>query len=188
MSTSLNLSNSGSLMSKTDYMRGWRERNRSHLLGYYRRYNSLHREQRHEYMRKYKRRPDVKARDKLRRDLNPEPQRERYKQYYQLKSEEIKARARERNRLLKVTVIGKYSPSLSCSRCGFSDMRALSIDHINGGGTRHHAIVGHGTVFYQWLQKNNCPEGFQVLCMNCQWIKRQERNENANVNGGGEKK
>jgi hypothetical protein len=66
----------------------------------------------------------------------------------------------------------------TCARCGYADERALSIDHIDGGGNAHRKTykIG-GSSFYVWLVKNNFPEGFQVLCMNCQFIKRHEKNE-----------
>ena len=57
----------------------------------------------------------------------------------------------------------------------YTDIRALSIDHINGGGTKHREVIGSG--FYHWLIKNNYPSDYQVLCMNCQFIKRKENNE-----------
>jgi hypothetical protein len=66
----------------------------------------------------------------------------------------------------------------TCSRCGFSDRRALSIDHINGGGNEHRKkIKAAGTAFYVWLVRNKFPQGFQTLCMNCQFIKRHENHE-----------
>jgi serine/threonine protein phosphatase PrpC len=80
-----------------------------------------------------------------------------------------------------------------CVKCGFSDIRSLSIDHINGNGNKHRAEVvrttakekgtvngGGGIRFYRWLIKNNLPEGYQTLCMNCQFIKRDE---NCELNG-----
>ena len=72
---------------------------------------------------------------------------------------------------IRLEVIGHYSPTLKCQGCGFLDMRALTIDHINGGGNKHRKEVGSGYDFYNWLKKNNYPKGFQVLCMNCQFIK-----------------
>jgi hypothetical protein len=65
--------------------------------------------------------------------------------------------------------------TVSCVKCGFDDARALSIDHINGGGRKHiKQIRGN---FYKWLAKNNFPKGYQTLCMNCQWIKRYDNGE-----------
>jgi len=50
----------------------------------------------------------------------------------------------------------------------------LSIDHINNDGHKHRREnnIRTGEQMYRWLAKNNFPPGFQVLCMNCQWGKR----------------
>jgi len=65
---------------------------------------------------------------------------------------------------------------LACVKCGFNDIRALSIDHINSDGYKHRLTRIHGGM-YNWLIKNNYPTGFQTLCMNCQWVKRFEKGE-----------
>lgn len=65
---------------------------------------------------------------------------------------------------------------MACARCQFSDIRALSIDHINGDGAKHRKEIGGGRI-YRWLLKQDFPEGFQVLCMNCQFIKAHENHE-----------
>lgn len=56
------------------------------------------------------------------------------------------------------------------------DIRALSIDHIEGGGNKHLKAIGTQAI-YPWLIKNNFPEGYQVLCMCCQFIKRAKNGE-----------
>lgn len=57
----------------------------------------------------------------------------------------------------------------------YTDIRALSIDHIEGGGTRHLKTIGSGTgKFYAWLKRNHFPPNFRVLCMNCQFISKTE--------------
>lgn len=63
-----------------------------------------------------------------------------------------------------------------CVQCGFSDLRALSIDHMDGSGAEHRRQL-KGINFYKWLVRQSFPPGFQVLCMNCQFIKRHEKNE-----------
>jgi len=79
---------------------------------------------------------------------------------------------------LKFEIISHYSNNkMECMKCGFKDMRALSIDHIHGGGRKHRKQLGIISNFYEWLKKNNYPEGYQVLCMNCQFIKRLENKE-----------
>lgn len=62
-----------------------------------------------------------------------------------------------------------------CNSCGFDNFHALTIDHINGDGNKHRKEI-HSHV-YSWIKRNNYPCGFQVLCMNCQWIKRFENDE-----------
>ncbi len=78
---------------------------------------------------------------------------------------------------VKLEVLTYYGGGkVACVKCGFSDIRALSIDHIDGGGT-HHRVELHHRNIYAWLRKNNYPEGYQTLCMNCQFIKRCEGKE-----------
>lgn len=63
-----------------------------------------------------------------------------------------------------------------CSCCGETDSRFLTIDHIDGGGTQHRKQIGRGGHIFAWLKKNGYPEGFQVLCFNCNCGRR--------INGG----
>jgi len=72
---------------------------------------------------------------------------------------------RRHNCKVKLQVISYYGGKCQC--CGNEDIDVLTIDHINGGGTKHRKEVGGGIHFYKWLIKNNFPEGFQVLCWNC---------------------
>lgn len=74
---------------------------------------------------------------------------------------------------LKHEVLSHYSGGApQCAICGFSDIRALEIDHINGGGQKHRRETGlhGGGSFYRWLKQQGYPEGFRVLCRNCNWI------------------
>lgn len=61
-----------------------------------------------------------------------------------------------------------------CVRCGFSDYRALQIDHKHGGGIHEHRAL-HRSAFYKRVREH--PEDYQILCANCNWIKRWEENE-----------
>ncbi len=83
---------------------------------------------------------------------------------------------------LKLEVFSHYSEGKPvCNSCGFDDLRALSIDHINGDGAKHRKSMGLKAGFqtYYWLKRQGYPIGFQVLCMNCQFIKRAENEENS---------
>lgn len=78
---------------------------------------------------------------------------------------------------LKIKALSHYGldGKCVCVKCGYSDVRALSLDHIEGGGSQQRK--GVHTDFYKWIIRNNYPEGFQTLCMNCNWIKRHENRE-----------
>jgi hypothetical protein len=58
-----------------------------------------------------------------------------------------------------------------CTCCGLALEAALQIDHIHGGGTKHLKEIGQSGL-YRWLIKNKFPEGFQTLCVLCNWLKR----------------
>jgi len=64
-----------------------------------------------------------------------------------------------------------------CVRCGFDDVRALQIDHINGGGNKEVKLINNTKTYY--LKVLNDKEGkYQLLCANCNWIKKSENDEN----------
>lgn len=52
-----------------------------------------------------------------------------------------------------------------CECCGEERFEFLTVDHINGGGIKHRKQIH--SAFYYWLVKNNFPEGFRLLCYNC---------------------
>lgn len=85
-------------------------------------------------------------------------------------------RTREMHRVkahrLKLRVISAYGGKCIC--CEETELAFLNIDHIDGGGCEHRSEVGSGTRFYYWLQRNGFPEGFQVLCANCNQAKAHQ--------------
>lgn len=62
-----------------------------------------------------------------------------------------------------------------CIVCGFSDERALQIDHINGGGAKELKALGNVAMYRKILAVGG--EGYQLLCANHNWIKRAENKE-----------
>lgn len=62
-----------------------------------------------------------------------------------------------------------------CRRCEFDDPRALVIDHIDGGGNQHRIDAISMWGVYKHAKAH--PEGYQVLCCNCNQIKRHENGE-----------
>lgn len=58
-----------------------------------------------------------------------------------------------------------------CACCGETHPVFLAIDHVDGNGSAHRKEVGHAASFWAWLRREGYPEGFQVLCFNCNWAK-----------------
>jgi len=77
----------------------------------------------------------------------------------------------------KTHVLEQYGGA-RCNSCGEADLRCLSLDHVNDDGAAHRRKLGisAGLQFYAWLRKNGYPNDppLQVLCMNCQFKKRNQ--------------
>lgn len=54
-----------------------------------------------------------------------------------------------------------------CDICSESFVEFLAIDHKYGNGREHRKEVGGGTKFCSWLINNDFPDGYRVLCHNC---------------------
>jgi hypothetical protein len=54
-----------------------------------------------------------------------------------------------------------------CSCCGEDNTVFLTIDHIDGGGTKHRKNVNNKV--YPELRRQGFPPGYRVLCWNCNW-------------------
>jgi len=106
-------------------------------------------------------------------------------------SPEVLKRGKEQRLKIKMKVIAHYSNgTMKCANpfgidhSSFEEIgdyiRLLQIDHIEGKGTEHRKSIGiknGGITFYYWLINNGFPEGFQVLCANCNWLKRHRYKE-----------
>lgn len=100
---------------------------------------------------------------------------------YKAKQEQILNRIHTKRWQAKIEVLTHYGDGrCACVKCNFSDIRALTIDHIDGGGLAHRKKIGipaSGTAFYRYLIKQGFPDGYQTLCGNCQRIKQFINNE-----------
>ncbi len=81
------------------------------------------------------------------------------------------------NKKLRMLVIQRLGSK--CCFCGFDDVRALQVDHINGGGSKEIKELGANKIYRKILDGDM---SYQLLCANCNWIKRAERNENKGYN------
>lgn len=56
-----------------------------------------------------------------------------------------------------------------CVCCGESNPAFLTIDHVNEDGAAHRKALNAqaGLYIYDWLRKQGYPDGFQLLCFNC---------------------
>lgn len=92
---------------------------------------------------------------------------DRYRKENPCRSREIARDATERIRIMLFSIYGD-----SCKICGFSDRRALSLDHINNDGAKERADLGiRGS--YRKAIKDVDHSRYRTLCMNCQWITRK---------------
>jgi hypothetical protein len=74
---------------------------------------------------------------------------------------------------LRLEVFSHYcggNPHCQCPGCTVTYIGFLQLDHVNGDGGAHRKANGLGTggaKLWGWLKANGYPEGFQVLCCNC---------------------
>lgn len=113
--------------------------------------------------------------DKERYKTNPKVKgyRDKYRKNNPLKIKESQRKYHKKNRDLLFKLLGH-----KCVKCGFSDKRALQIDHIKGGG-RKERISYNTKEFHRIVLKSlkNKEDKYQLLCANCNWIKRYENKE-----------
>lgn len=98
---------------------------------------------------------------------NPErlrAQRDREAKSRAKRRESINEKARDKYRQDRILCLNRYGNKCVC--CGETRYEFLAIDHSNGGGNQHRKRVV-GTRLVYWLIKNNFPDGFRVLCHNC---------------------
>jgi len=74
---------------------------------------------------------------------------------------------------LKAAVFKKYGKK--CNHCPITDERVLCIDHVHGGGRRDRLKTGNIEFYRKVLADANGT--YQILCHNCNWIKRFEEKE-----------
>ena len=95
-----------------------------------------------------------------------------HKQRYAINKEHITAVNTTHRRSLRQQALKTLGNK--CTQCGFTDYRALQIDHITGGGTQERLRIGDLAIHHRIIRGE---PGYQLLCANCNWIKRAENDE-----------
>jgi len=135
-----------------------------------------HREQARASGKKYQQTHPEKVRASSNKYYNDHREniRKSQKKYYDTHHEKVLAYQRmNKSRYYKKickTVFAHYGYRCNC--CGETEPLFLEIDHVNGYKSGPRA----GLPLYQWLISNNYPEGFQILCSNCNQGKRRNHN------------
>ena|SRR3990167_2533984 len=116
----------------------------------------------------------LKNKEKIRKERkqnyirNIEKMREKGRQQYQKHKERFKKASHLYGKKIKNEILSHYSsPSPKCACCAESLMEFLAIDHINPKGAYGHKKGISGISLYLWIRKNGFPQGFRVLCHNC---------------------
>lgn len=81
-------------------------------------------------------------------------------------------RWRELRENRKIIVFQYYTNGyMKCELCEIDDIDVLTIDHINGGGNKHRKEMIESSLITHLIKKN-FPEGYRILCRNCNWKER----------------
>lgn len=107
----------------------------------------------------------IKERQRQARANNPDKFADRDRAYRENNLQRLQQYDASRTRDFKQKIFSRYGDRCEC--CGESYFEFLTIDHIGGGGNTHRKEVGYGQRFYRWLKENDYPDGFRILCMNC---------------------
>jgi len=105
-----------------------------------------------------------------------------------LNPEYMKKLRREWKRTARLSVLNHYSNgTMVCADCGEDNINFLTVDHVEGGGRKHRKEIRTYLTLWLWGQYRKTgkwPGDFQVICSNCNDIKKFEEN-GFQINRGG---
>jgi hypothetical protein len=98
------------------------------------------------------------------RQVNREKENARQQRWRKENPERLKEQRQDK----RFMVLQYYSRSdiPFCDCCGEKTLEFLCIDHISGNGNEHRRETKKAPI-YAWLIQHNFPDGFRVLCHNC---------------------
>ncbi len=72
---------------------------------------------------------------------------------------------------LRYEALYRYGGMDGCACCGIRRVAVLAVDHIDGGGAAERKAAGGSLALLRKLRREGWPDGYQVLCHNCNWSK-----------------
>lgn len=182
---------------RLEYIKNWMQENKDKCKGYVKTYYAKNKERK--YQRQKDRYPEIKnklnARKRERTATDPEYRKKR-KNYrfnwlskdpthaqeilrkngklnYERHKDKMLDYMHERTKNLRFETIYWYSNGeMCCAKCGENHIEFLAIDHLNNNGTKERRE--HKGNFMKRLVSSGFPEGYQILCHNCNIIKDRE--------------
>ena len=131
----------------------------------------------YDYNKKYSQEPEVVKKRKIYQAKRRQIQEviDYGKKYQKDNRKKLNQNSRYYNEDMRFEVLLAYSKrhsnsDIPCCRCcgENTDIRFLAVDHIEGRAhlpKEQKNLVGDHLI--SWLNRNNCPEGYQILCHNC---------------------
>ena len=117
----------------------------------------------------YAKREDEIAHGRRYRQRNKERIVAKRREYNRRNRERIAVHDRERRQVLRAQMVEAYGGRCAC--CGETELAFLTLDHIEGGGTKDRKGPGGTEGLYRRLKRAGWPNGYQVLCANCNMAK-----------------
>jgi len=135
----------------------------------------------------YKLREDMLKHHRKYYQKNKEEIRIKKKEWYRKNKEKVCKQQRKyyikRSKKLRMEILSLLGNKCSNPKCavlgGMKDIRALQIDHIHGGGCKKIKKCNNPHYYYETILKQikAGSKDYQLLCANCNWIKRYEKEE-----------
>ena len=66
---------------------------------------------------------------------------------------------------LRIHIINHYGNKCYC--CGETEIKFLTIDHLNNNGYEFRKKGIRGLAIYRWIIKNDFPKDINIACFNC---------------------
>lgn len=133
-------------------------------------------EKKREYQKIYRETPKNKEKARLAAiEYRNDPKRIAYRKEYRIRVKPKITQERQEEKKKVMDAMGG-----KCVQCGFNNYKALQIDHINGDGhLDKNGGRGYGFKYYTRVLTSflNKEGRYQLLCANCNWIKRFDNKE-----------